>query len=356
VERDTVERYEVAGQAWADARKPVRREAARAFGRSVRRGALRLDVGAGAGRYTADLGAPVLALDAARAMLELLGPVAPTAWRVQADLEALPLRRACGAGAWSNMTYHHVPRTRLPLALADLHRALEPGSPVDIQVLHGPYEGDALPGDDIGGRFFAAWERQHLVDVVTGAGFDVHRAEVEDDVVRIAGARAATLADTVGAGMRLLVCGLNPSIYSAERGLGFARPGNRFWPAAMAAGLVDRALDPRHAFVHHGVGMTDLCKRATVASAELAADEYRYGAARVERLVGWLRPAAVCFVGLEGWRSAIDRKAVAGEQPEGFGGRPAYLMPSTSGLNASSRIDDLIAHLRAAADLADRSC
>jgi hypothetical protein len=40
-------------------------------------------------------------------------------------------------------------------------------------------------------------------------------------------------------------------------------------------------------------------------------------------------------------------------QPEGLGGRPVYVMPSTSGLNASSSLGDLTAHLRAAVDLAD---
>jgi hypothetical protein len=61
------------------------------------------------------------------------------------------------------------------------------------------------------------------------------------------------------------------------------------------------------------------------------------------------------MVGLAGWRAAVDRKAVAGVQPEPFGGRPAYVMPSTSGLNARTRPAELADHLRAAADLADRA-
>jgi hypothetical protein len=61
------------------------------------------------------------------------------------------------------------------------------------------------------------------------------------------------------------------------------------------------------------------------------------------------------MVGLAGWRAAVDRKAVAGVQPEPFGGRPVYVMPSTSGLNAHSRLDDLADHLRAAAALADQA-
>ena len=167
--------------------------------------------------------------------------------------------------------------------------------------------------------------------------------------------RARTLPDTVGPGMRLLLCGLNPSIYSADRGMGFARPGNRFWPAALAAGIVSRDRDPAHALLHHRVGMTDLVKRATIGAKELTVDEYRAGAERVRRLVEWLQPGAVCFVGLAGWRAAIDRKAVAGPQPEPFGGRPAYVMPNSSGLNAHATPAILADHLRAAAALADES-
>jgi TDG/mug DNA glycosylase family protein len=155
--------------------------------------------------------------------------------------------------------------------------------------------------------------------------------------------------------MRLLVCGLNPSVYAADAGVGFARPGNRFWPAARAAGLVTVDRDARAALVQHGVGMTDLVKRATPRADQLTRDEYRAGLARVERLVHWLEPGAVCFVGLAGWRAAVDRRAVAGVQPDGIGGRPAYVMPSTSGLNARVPVGELADHLRAAAALARAS-
>jgi len=61
----------------------------------------------------------------------------------------------------------------------------------------------------------------------------------------------------------------------------------------------------------------------------------------------------VCFVGLAGWRAAVDRKAMAGVQPDGLAGVPVYVMPSTSGLNAATPLSTLVDHLRAAADLAD---
>jgi TDG/mug DNA glycosylase family protein len=100
--------------------------------------------------------------------------------------------------------------------------------------------------------------------------------------------------------------------------------------------------------------MTDLVKRATPSADELTADEYRAGVARLERLVAWLAPAAVCVVGLTGWRAARDRAAAPGAQPARFGGAPLYLMPNPSGRNAHATLEALTDHLRAAAALADR--
>jgi TDG/mug DNA glycosylase family protein len=195
------------------------------------------------------------------------------------------------------------------------------------------------------------WLVDRVRDVVVGAGFAADEVVLEDASIRVQARRLRTLPDMVGAGMRLLVCGLNPSLYAADAGVGYARSGNRFWPAAREAGIVERDRDPVDALVRHGMGMTDLVKRATTGASDLTAAEYRAGAQRVERLVRWLCPDAVCFVGLAGWRAAVDPHAVAGEQAAGFGGIPAYVMPSTSGANAHARLDELADHLRTAAAL-----
>lgn len=347
MDQPTIEIYEERGALWAAHRRPVRRSDARSFGRAVAEGLARIDLGCGGGRYTGELGRPVIGLDASATMLALCRErvAAPL---VQGDLEALPFRDRSLHGGWANMSYLHVPSRRLPSALAELHRVLVVGAPVDIQVLAGSYEGRALPDDDIGGRFFASWQPGALADVMVGAGFDVDRIEEDGDVLRVRATRARSLADTVGPAMRLLVVGLNPSLYAADAGVGYARPGNRFWPAALAAGLVTRDRDPGHALRAHGIGMTDAVKRATVAAEELTTTEYRSGMARVERLTTWLAPAAVCMVGLSGWRAAVDKNARAGVQAAPFGGRPVYVMPSTSGLNAHASKDDLVDHLRAA--------
>lgn len=154
------------------------------------------------------------------------------------------------------------------------------------------------------------------------------------------------LADSVGPNMRVLICGLNPSVYSAESGISFGRPGNRFWPAALAAGLVSVDRDPAHALKHHGVGFTDLVKRPTRKASELEPHEYRDGLPRLDALAERYRPMVVCFVGLTGWRLAVDKTATAGWQARPVGPARAYLMASTSGLNAHASLDDLTSHLR----------
>lgn len=350
MERTTVDVYEDHADAWVKARPPKRVEGAVALARAALPGLPVLDVGCGPGGHFPHLGPSVVGVDAAWSMLRH-APAGSLV--VQADLMALPFARQSFGGAWARMSYHHVPQAALPMALASLHSCMAVGAPLLLVSQHGSGESVTGADDEFPGRFFACWSPEPLRDVLVGAGFSVSSISVEGDEAVAWAVRERTLADTVGPGMRLLVCGLNPSVYSADAGFGFARPSNRFWGEMAAAGLVcaERAWDPVHLLVGHGIGMTDLVKRATVAAAELSVDEYRSGVERVRRLVSWLRPGAVVFVGLDGWRKAVDRRAVAGVQPDGFAGVPAYVMPSTSGLNASSQRPALVAHLQAAAAL-----
>ena len=171
--------------------------------------------------------------------------------------------------------------------------------------------------------------------LLEGAGFVVTgRPRRAGGRIEVDAYRDRTLPDFVGGGMRMLVCGLNPSVVAADAGFGYAGATNRFWSVAVAAGVVSRPRDPLASLDDDGLGMTDLVKRATPNADGLTAAEYEAGAERVRRLVEWLRPGVVVFVGLAGWRAAVDRRAVAGPQPAPFGGTPAYVMPSTSGRNA----------------------
>jgi TDG/mug DNA glycosylase family protein len=192
-------------------------------------------------------------------------------------------------------------------------------------------------------------------DLVAGAGFVVGRARRAGARWVVDARRDRTLPDFVGPGMRMLVCGLNPSVVSADAGFGYAGATNRFWSVAVAAGVVTRPREPLAALADDGVGMTDLVKRATPNADSLTADEYRAGAARVGRLAGWLRPEVVLFVGLAGWRAAVDRRAVPGPQPDLFAAVPVYVMPSTSGRNARTPPAELAEHMRRALGLGGSS-
>ena len=207
---------------------------------------------------------------------------------------------------------------------------------------------------DVGDRVEAVITSPDLVAMsfhalAAGAGFDVVKTDQTDTtVIDVTLERLWTLPDTVGPKMALLICGLNPSPAAADTGVGFAGPGNRFWPAAIQAGILSIDRNPLSALTDSGIGMTDLVKRTTRAARELRAAEYRGGLERIEALVDQLRPGAICFVGLAGWRAAVDSKATVGEQDGLLGGRPVYVMGSTSGLNARVLIDEHAGHLRAA--------
>ncbi|MDZ4826729.1 MAG: uracil-DNA glycosylase family protein [Actinomycetota bacterium] len=305
------------------------------------------DVGSGPGWHSAALGSEVVAFDAAWAMAERIREFAPDAWPVQADVEWLPFRRSTFGGAWAHKCYQHLPAEHLPIALAELHRAMSVGAPLDLRVTSEHHVPDA--DDPFEGRYFAGWTDARLRDVAEGAGFDIESVVDDgDEWVDLVATRARTLPDTVGPGMRLLLVGLNPSLVAADAGYGFASPSNRFWPAALGSGVLTKAHDSFQALRVDGIGMTDVVKRATPRADAVTTAEYRAGADRVERLVVWLQPAAVCFVGLDGYRKARNRKATTGWQDEPFGTTPAYVMPNPSGLNAHTKPAGFEAHLRAA--------
>ena len=149
------------------------------------------------------------------------------------------------------------------------------------------------------------------------------------------------------------MCGVNPSPASANARIGYFRKGNRFWPAAMEAGLVTADRDPDRAMRVDGVGFTDFVARVEADQATLARAELQVGAQEVADKLRRYKPGAVLFTSITAFRIAVDRKAVVGVQPQPVGGVPAYVMPSTSGRNAATPLTALVDHMRAAATLAD---
>ncbi|HEX3425000.1 MAG TPA: methyltransferase domain-containing protein [Acidimicrobiales bacterium] len=341
--------YEECADEWARRRPPRLGKEAAAFSHRCLPDRPIVDLGCGPGSYFAALGRPLVGVDGARAMLRRARATTPGVALVQADLAQLPFARRSFGGAWARASYLHLRRPDLPAALAHLHHALAVGAPLELTMRSGTADGP-LPDDEFPGRFFAGWQADDLAAVVVGAGFDlVEAVTVGGEWLTVRATAAPTLPDFVGDGMRVLVCGLNPSVVAADAGYGYAGATNRFWRAAVRAGLVgaDHARQPLAMLGRERVGMTDLVKRATPRARELRPADYRAGAVRVTALVEWLHPAVVLFVGLAGYRAAVARGAHPGWQ-EPFGGVPTYVMPSTSGLNATASLSELVEHLRAA--------
>jgi TDG/mug DNA glycosylase family protein len=138
--------------------------------------------------------------------------------------------------------------------------------------------------------------------------------------------------------MRVLLVGINPSLWSAWSGLHFARPGNRLWRTLHESGFTARRLEPSDTaeLIAAGLGITNVVARATARADELSVDEIRAGVQPLRRLVRRHRPPYVAFLGVSTYRIAFDRKrASVGEQPELFEGARVWVLPNPSGLNAS---------------------
>lgn len=174
----------------------------------------------------------------------------------------------------------------------------------------------------------------------------------------LAAARGMRVPDLIAPGLKILFCGINPSLYSAVVGHHFARPGNRFWPALFAGGFTPRLFAPWEGdrLLSLGYGISNVVDRATASADELKADEYLEGGRLLEEKVRRQRPRLVAILGVMAYRAAFGRKdAAAGRQPETatLAGAAIWVLPNPSGLNAHYQAADLgrlFAELHAAVD------
>ncbi len=168
-------------------------------------------------------------------------------------------------------------------------------------------------------------------------------------------AYGAVVPDLVRPGLAVLLCGINPSLWSGAVGLHFASPSNRLWPTLHAAGWTPRRLLPWEtgAVLDAGLGITNLVPRATARADELTDDELREGLPRVTALAEQVAPRWVAFLGMTAYRTATgERKAAVGPQERRLGPAGVWLLPNPSGLNASwqlPRLAEAYAALRDAA-------
>jgi TDG/mug DNA glycosylase family protein len=158
-----------------------------------------------------------------------------------------------------------------------------------------------------------------------------------------------SIPDVVGPGLRVLFCGVNPSLYSGAIGHHFAGPGNRFWKALHGSEFTDRLLSAfeNRELLKANIGVTNLVNRATRTEKDLSREELREGAGRLERLVDRNKPRWVAVVGIGAYEKAFGRPGVRpGPQRDRLAGAPLWVLPNPSGLNAWYPLSVLIEQFR----------
>ncbi|MFJ5868039.1 G/U mismatch-specific DNA glycosylase [Streptomyces parvus] len=150
-------------------------------------------------------------------------------------------------------------------------------------------------------------------------------------------ARGRVVPDVAADGLRVLFCGINPSLTTAVTGHHFAHPGNRFWPVLHRSGFTPRRLRPAEQgeLLGLGLGITNVVARATARADELDAEEFRRGGADLRAKVERLAPQWLAVVGITAYRTAFgEPRARIGPQVRTIGGARVWALPNPSGLNA----------------------
>lgn len=173
--------------------------------------------------------------------------------------------------------------------------------------------------------------------------------------------RNKTVPDLLPDDLRLLFIGINPGLWTAATGAHFARPGNRFYPALYRAGITDVLINPSEGYndedvaqlLGHGIGISNICPRATARADELTREELRSGTGKLHRLVEERRPPVAAVLGITAFRIVFQQpKARTGQQQSPWEATLLYVAPNPSGLNAHSSLDDLAGEYRSVAEAA----
>ncbi|MFF5226907.1 G/U mismatch-specific DNA glycosylase [Dactylosporangium sp. NPDC000521] len=166
----------------------------------------------------------------------------------------------------------------------------------------------------------------------------------------LAAAADKILPDVIAPGLDVLLCGINPGLWSAATGHHFARPGNRFWPALHLGGFTPRRLRPdeQDLLPGYGLGITNLAARATARADELTREELTAGGAILQDKVERFAPRWLAVLGVTAFRTAFGAARVkVGPQDQHLAGARLWILPNPSGLNAHFTLDGLAAEFAA---------
>ncbi|HZO30616.1 MAG TPA: mismatch-specific DNA-glycosylase [Chloroflexota bacterium] len=181
-----------------------------------------------------------------------------------------------------------------------------------------------------------------------------------------------TLPDYLAPGMRLLLAGINPSVYSVRQGRYFARKTSRFWPAfsrsrlsaEVRAGLGRDELGPADdaRLLGFGIGFTDVVKVPSANASQIPPALFAEWAPVLRRRIDQLQPVVAAFQGVTAYR-AFERYALGvpksmaglGAQATTIGRTRLFVVPNPSPANAHVRPSDQVAWYDQLADFVEQA-
>ncbi|MGO9641367.1 MAG: mismatch-specific DNA-glycosylase [Candidatus Acidiferrales bacterium] len=148
-----------------------------------------------------------------------------------------------------------------------------------------------------------------------------------------------TLPDQLRKGMKLVIVGSNPGEQSARVGHYYAGRTNLFWPLLFESGIVPEPLEYRDdkRLIEFGIGMTDLVKRPTRGIEEIEREEFAEGRVLLGQKLEQFSPRIVAFNGKIVYEKFAQRACALGLQKGTIYGAKVFVLPSTSGQNATGR-------------------
>ena len=160
------------------------------------------------------------------------------------------------------------------------------------------------------------------------------------------------LADVLEKNLTIVFCGTAVGDRSAQSGVYYAGPGNRFWRVLHEIGLTPRVFKPAEysTLPQHGIGLSDLVKSKSGMDSKLSRDDFE--TLPFEQKILAHAPRIVAFNGKRAAQEFLHAKQVEyGKLDRRIGDTRLFALPSTSGA-ANSYWDveywDLVARVCAA--------
>lgn len=156
---------------------------------------------------------------------------------------------------------------------------------------------------------------------------------------------ADELPDIIAERLKVLFCGINPSMTAAATGHHFAGRNNRYWRVLHLAGFTHEEISPQQdrAILQYGYGVTAVVKRPTARADQLSPAEFTAAATEFEQKIARYKPRFVAFLGKAAYVELSGQREIAwGLQSTRMQGAAVWVLPNPSGRNRAFGLDELV--------------